>query len=144
MRSPCSRVRLYHNKSAKSYKVTGINIHSAGSITNSSSSVSASDSFSGAIATPFARPITVLANFCASWSSKPQHTKLPLENMNTSPSLPLPGVGDHFGTQRASCSILDEGGRRCDCARSLESRYFSAVASVETGRISLRVVARMD
>ena len=88
---------------------------------------------------------TSLLNRFASSSARPQHTKLPLLKMNTSPSRraapPPPSASPsppllHFGTQYASCSGRALGGSR---VRKRVRRYRSEVARVEIGCISLWV-----
>ena len=109
---------------------------------NSSSSVS------GSVRGPtsaLAGVNTSLLNRFASSSPRPQHTKLPLLKMNTSPSRraapvspspspPLPLL--HFGTQYASCSGRAVDGSR---VRRRVKRYRSDVARVDMGCISLCV-----
>jgi hypothetical protein len=106
-------------------------------VANSSSSVSGS---ARVPTSAFAGTNTSLLNRIASSSARPQHTKLPLLKMKTSPSLfPSPPlVLLHFGTQYASCSgrAPRASGRR---VRSRVRRYRSAVARVEMGCISLCV-----
>ena len=111
---------------------------------NSSSSVSGS---ARVPTSAFAGINTSFLKRAASSSVRPQHTKLPLRKMNTSPSLIRPSPSllvpsslspRHFGTQYASCSgcAPRDGGKR---VRRRVRRYRSAVASVEMGCISLCV-----
>lgn len=112
---------------------------------NSSSSVSGS---ARVPTSAFAGINTSLLKRTASSSVRPQHTKLPLRKMNTSPSLFRPSPSPsllpsllsprHFGTQYASCSgrAPRDGDKR---VRRRVRRYRSAVASVEMGCISLCV-----
>ena len=112
--------------------------HSEGSVANSSSSVSGS---ARGPTSALAGPNTSFLKRLASSSARPQHTKLPLLKMNTSPS-PAPLL--HLGTQYASCSGRALGGSR---VRRRVRRYRSEVARVEIGCISLWVglgFARME
>ena len=113
--------------------------HSEGSVANSSSSVSGTAS---GPTSARAGVSTSLLNRIASSSERPQHTKLPLLKMNTSPSRPSPLL--HWGTQYASCSGRAVCGSR---VRKRVRRYRSEVVSVDIGCISLRVgfgFARME
>ena len=117
------------------------NTHSEGSVANSSSSVSGSAS---GPTSARAGVNTSLLNRIASSSARPQHTKLPLLKINTSPSRftspppspPLQLLLLHFGTQYASCSGRALGGSR---VRRRVRRYRSEVATVEMGCILLWV-----
>ena len=106
IKSPCNRVSLGKKKlvSLDAQVFNGIQPNSAGSVTNSSSSVSGS--FKGA--TSISGLMNVAANFLASFSSNPQQTKLPFAKTKTSPSLPL---SPHFGIHHDSWSVWDIGGR---------------------------------
>jgi hypothetical protein len=120
--------------------------HSEGSVANSSSSVSGS---ARGPTSARAGVNTSLLNRIASSSVRPQHTKLPLPKINTSPSRltsppsppspPPPSAPPrllHFGTQYASCSGRALGGSR---VRRRVRRYRSEVATVEMGCILLWV-----
>lgn len=104
--------------------------YSEGSVTNSKSSVSASTK--GSTSVPDFDS-TSAANILASSSPNPHVTKLPFENMNTSPTFPST---PHVGTQSASCKCRDDCGRD---PRILGSTYLVAVVRVNTGWIVLRV-----
>ena len=76
---------------------------------------------------------TSFANFSAPASPRPQHTKLPFPNTNTSPSFPS---ASHFGTHHDSCSCTADGG---SAERRRGRMKRSAVVRVYTGWIVLRV-----
>ena len=107
IKSPCNRVFLLKTPNQlHTPQSIYTSLNSVGSVTNSSSSVSASLS-SPTCASDLDRYCN--ANFDASCSPNPQHTKLPFAKTNISPSLPF---SPHFGTHHDSWRVRDCGGRR--------------------------------